>query len=133
MLNETTKKKILIIDDERGLRQVLSILLKPHRFDCDLAENGQVGLELLKTNRYDAVLCDIHMPNMNGFECLANANHADMKVPFVFITGFADLQHVEKGLKLGAFDFVFKPFDHQAIIDVLGRAIRSAEERRIAV
>lgn len=114
--------KVLVVDDEPDLREVLSDILQSQNIQVDVADNGITALDFLYKNPgYHAVICDIKMPEMNGLECLAAATAAGIIVPFVFLTGYADKARMLQAIRLGAFDFISKPFDNNEIIEVLFR------------
>ncbi len=100
--------KILVIDDEKSIRNALSDVLP---YDVVLAENGKEGLEAFKKGSYDAVLCDIKMPEMDGEEVLEKALEFNPEVPFIMISGHADIDTAVECIKKGAFDFIEKPPD----------------------
>ena len=111
---------ILIIDDSKTSREKIHLVLH----DADLfkvflkAENGEKGLALLENNKVDVVLCDLHMPGMNGFELLQKMyGNKDLRdIPVIIITGHEDQQEKIRGLDLGASDYVTKPFDPAELI-----------------
>ena len=111
---------ILIIDDSKTSREMIHLVLH----DADLfevflkAENGEKGLALLQENAIDVVLCDLHMPGMNGFELLQKMyDNKDLRdIPVIIITGHEDQKEKIRGLDLGASDYVTKPFDPAELI-----------------
>lgn len=111
---------ILIIDDSKTSRELIYYVLQDtDLFDVFLkAANGETGLELLEENSVDVVLCDLHMPGMNGFDLLQkmydNKNLRD--IPVIIITGHEDQKEKIRGLDLGASDYVTKPFDPAELI-----------------
>ena len=106
---------ILIIDDSATSRELIHhVLQDTDLFDIFLkAENGKKGIELLQENDVDVVLCDLHMPGMDGFELLQEMynNKSLRDIPVIIITGHEDQEEKIRGLDLGASDYVTKPFD----------------------
>jgi two-component system nitrogen regulation response regulator NtrX len=116
--------KILVIDDEKSIRNVLSDVLP---YDVDLAENGKEGLEAFKKGSYDAVLCDIKMPEMDGEEVLEKAMEFNPEVPFIMISGHADIDTAVECIKKGAFDFIEKPPDLKRLQITIKNAIEKKD------
>jgi DNA-binding NtrC family response regulator len=118
--------KILIVDDEEDLRDVLTYQLKPLGVQITTAENGRLGLELAKTGDFGAILSDISMPEMNGLEFLAQLREAGFETPFVILTGFGDKAKAVEALRLGAFDFLDKPWEPEMLRQALQSALEHA-------
>ncbi len=110
------KNRILVVDDEDALRTVLSSELEGEGYKVASAADGSEAIEILKKEGFDLILLDIKMPNVDGFEVLkfVKENHPDTKV--IMLTGFADLKNAIESKKLGAEDFVSKPYD---LVDLL--------------
>lgn len=117
------KSKILVVDDEDTLRTVLSQELKSEGYDVETAADGLLALDAIKQNKFDLVLLDIKMPNMDGFEVLKyiKQNHPDLKI--IMLTGFADLKNAIESKKLGAEDFVSKPYDLVDLLTTIERVL----------
>ena len=115
--------KVLVIDDERSIRNVLKDILEYEKYQVDLAENGKEGLDLLKKGSYDAVLCDIKMPEMDGTEVLEKSMDYNSEIPFVMISGHGDIDTAVDCIKKGAFDFIQKPIDLQRLQITLKNAL----------
>ena len=131
--------KILIIDDERGIRNTLKEILADEGHEVEVAENGKQGLEMAQAKAYDLIFSDIKMPEMDGLEFLAklkndenDANDANGECPVVMITGHGDVETAVQALKLGAYDFLLKPLDLNRILITLKNATDSTSfcERR---
>jgi len=113
LINTTEKNSILIVDDEKMNLMVLDNLLRD-KYDIFMAKNGQSAIEKVNECRPDLVLLDIIMPDMNGYEVLAQIRKLDCRiknVPVIFITGLNSEDNEEKGLDLGAADYITKPFN----------------------
>ena len=108
--------KILIIDDERAIRNSLGEILSDEGHAVDKAEDGAAGLEMVLKNSYDVVFCDIKMPNMDGTEFLSKAVESGVESPIVMISGHGDIDTAVDCIKKGAFDFIQKPLDLNRIL-----------------
>ena len=124
--------KILIIDDERGIRNTLREILADEGHEVEVAENGKQGLEMAQAKAYDLIFSDIKMPEMDGLEFLAklkngenDANDANGECPVVMITGHGDVETAVQALKLGAYDFLLKPLDLNRILITTKNALES--------
>ena len=117
-------KKVLIIDDEKNMRHMLSALLSSH-YAVDTASNGKDGLERLARHEFDFVLCDIKMPKMDGISFLKAAVAAGHRTTIIMMSAFGTVDTAIDAMKLGAYDFISKPFKTDEIILVL----KKAEER----
>lgn len=103
--------KILIIDDERGIRSTLKEILEYENYTVDEAVDGENGLDLLAKNKYDVVLCDIKMPKIDGMEVLDRARESNPDVPFIMISAHGTIDTAVEATKKGAYDFLVKPPD----------------------
>ena len=104
--------KILIIDDERAIRNTLKEILEFEGYTIDLAENGKQGVEKAKTGGYDLIYSDVKMPEMDGIEVLETLQKEEAcECPIVMISGHADVETAVTALKKGAYDFIEKPLD----------------------
>lgn len=119
-------KKILIIDDERSIRNALKEILEFEGFIVFEAEDGETGLTLLKQQSIDLVFCDIKMPKMDGIEVLEQINLFHEGIPVVMISGHGTIETAVEAIKKGAFDFIEKPLDLNRILITL----KNSNERR---
>jgi two-component system, NtrC family, nitrogen regulation response regulator NtrX len=103
--------KILIIDDEKVIRSTLREILEFEKYEVDEAQDGQEGLEKIKTNDYDVILCDIKMPKMDGMEVLEKAKALEKTTQFIMVSAHGDIDTAINSTKMGAFDFIQKPPD----------------------
>ncbi|MDD3686424.1 MAG: sigma-54 dependent transcriptional regulator [Bacteroidales bacterium] len=115
--------KILIIDDERSIRNTLKDILTFESHNVDLAEDGKMGLQLAAENTYDIIFCDIKMPQMDGIEVLENLHESAPEVPVVMISGHGNIETAVEAIKKGAFDFISKPLDLNRIMITLRNAL----------
>ncbi len=126
-LNFYLMKKILVIEDEPEMRRNLATILRLEAFQSLAAENGRVGVELARREKPDLILCDVMMPELDGYGVLAalRADSATVTIPFIFLTAKGEKPDVRAGMNLGADDYLTKPV---AKTDLLA-AIRSRLER----
>ena len=129
--------KLLIIDDERGIRNTLKEILADEGHDVDVAENGKQGLEMAQAKAYDLIFSDIKMPEMDGIEVLkALKGQSDnvqctkeetepIDTPIVMISGHGDVETAVQALKAGAYDFLLKPLDLNRILITTKNALES--------
>ncbi len=103
--------RVLVIDDERSIRNTLKDILEFEKYTVELAEDGFKALELLKIKDFDVVLCDIKMPGMDGIEVLQKIEEIKSDVPVVMISGHGNIDTAVESIKKGAFDFIEKPLD----------------------
>ena len=123
--------KILVIEDESAIRRVLVKILSEESdsYQLEEAEDGLKGLEAVKNNDYDLVLCDIKMPKMDGVEVLEAARKIKPEIPFIMISGHGDLDTAVNTMRLGAFDYISKPPDLNRLLTT----VRNAVDRKVLV
>ncbi len=109
-------KNILVVDDERSIRDILSAALKDEGFRVRLASNGQEGIDLVRAERPDVILLDIWMPEMDGLEALKLIKNEWPDQPVVMMSGHGNIETAVKATKLGAFDFVEKPLSLERLL-----------------
>lgn len=115
--------RILIIDDERAIRNTLREILEYEDFKIDDIDNGIDGLELIKKNDYDLVLCDIKMNKMDGMEVLSTGLELKPDLPFIMISGHGTVETAVEASKKGAFDFISKPPDLNRLLITVRNAL----------
>jgi len=115
-----------VADDEEVMRDVLSALLSAESYKVDLAENGSQTLEMIRDKDYGVVLLDLMMPDMDGFQVLQELNKSENSPVALVLTAFASIDRAVRATKLGAFDFITKPFKN----DELLLAVKNAMEHR---
>jgi|TARA_B110000046_G_scaffold115971_1_gene123009 DNA-binding NtrC family response regulator len=123
--------KILVIEDEAAIRRVLIKIISEESdtYLVEEAEDGLQGIEKIKDNEYDLVLCDIKMPKMDGVEVLEKAKKIKPEIPFVMISGHGDLDTAVNTMRLGAFDYISKPPDLNRLLNT----VRNALDRKVLV
>ena len=121
--------KILIIEDEAAIRRVLSKIISEENdaYQVEQAEDGLIGIEMVKNNEYDLVLCDIKMPKMDGVEVLEKAKLIKPEIPMVMISGHGDLDTAVNTMRLGAFDYISKPPDLNRLLNTVRNALDRKE------
>lgn len=117
--------KILIIDDEDAMRHMLSVMLKKEGFDVSTAENGKAGLEVVKSEEFDFILCDIRMPQLDGKGFLMELKKTDIDVTVIMMSAYGTIDSALECMKLGAYDYISKPFKSDEIL----LTVKKAEER----
>ena len=115
--------KILIADDVKGVRQVLHSLLRKAGYQTLDAEDGNVALAMARTEAPDAVLLDIRMPGLDGFQVLDHIHELDPDLPVVMITGYGDVDTAVRAMQRGAYHYLTKPFHNAEVLAVVERAI----------
>jgi two-component system response regulator AtoC len=124
-----SKQRVLVADDKENMRRLVARILED-TFEVEEAEDGARALALVATRPYDVIVTDIRMPAADGFELLAATKARDPSTEVVLMTGYATVPDAVRAMKLGAFDYLEKPFDPDAALTVVARA---AERRRLAV
>lgn len=121
--------KILVIEDEAAIRRVLIKILSEESdsYQLEEAEDGLKGLEAVKNNDYDLVLCDIKMPKMDGVEVLEAARKVKPEIPFIMISGHGDLDTAVNTMRAGAFDYISKPPDLNRLLTTVRNALDRKE------
>ena len=115
--------KILIIDDEQSIRNTLREILEYEAFAVTDAKDGEEGIKLLRENSFDAVLCDIKMPKLDGMEVLEKAMEEGIDTPFIMVSAHGTIETAVEATKKGAFDFLQKPPDLNRLLVSLRNAI----------
>ncbi len=118
--------KILVVDDEESIREFFQIMLRREGYDVEVAPNGAAGLEFIKGRHFDLVISDIQMPEVSGMELLAKIKEYDSDMAVIMITAFGSTETAVEAMKLGAYDYVQKPFK----IDEVRIIIQQALEKR---
>lgn len=114
--------KVLVIDDERAIRNSLKDILEYENHKVELAENGIVGIATLQSGDFDIVLCDIKMPGMDGIEVLDKILHEKIDVQVIMISGHGTVETAVDAIKKGAFDFIEKPLDLNRLLITIKNA-----------
>jgi signal transduction histidine kinase len=121
--------QVLVIDDEMGPRESLRMLLKPN-YQVHTADSVEAGIRILKEKHPDAVISDIRMPGTNGIDGLRKIREIDPHVSVIMLTGFGALETAQEALRLGANDYISKPFDAREMRDVISRNVERTRVHR---
>jgi DNA-binding NtrC family response regulator len=121
--------KILLVDDEQSIRAALRDILEYEGYTIDEARDGDEGLEALRQNGYDVVLCDIKMPKMDGLELLLKAKELEHHAQFIMISAFGNIENAVEATKRGAFDFLQKPPDLNRLLVTVRNAYEKSQEQ----
>jgi len=123
---ERRTPRILVVDDERSMRELLAIVLRREGYDVLLAENGRSAVDMLGREPVDILISDIKMPDLSGVEVLRAAKQIDQDILGIMITAFASTESAVEAMRLGACDYLSKPFD----VDLLKMKVREKIENR---
>ena len=119
------KPRILVVDDEESIREFLEIMLKKDGYDVTTAEDGQKGYDLTKKKSFDLIISDLQMPNMTGMELLKKVKEDDPSMVFMMITAFGTTDTAVDAMKLGAYDYITKPFKLDEVRINISHALKS--------
>lgn len=115
--------KVLVIDDEKAIRNTLKEVLEYEKHEVDIAESGIKGLELFSENEYDVILCDIKMDKMDGIEVLEKIHETRDDIPLIMISGHGNIDTAVESIKKGAYDFLEKPLDLNRLMITMRNAM----------
>jgi len=118
-------EKILVIDDNKNMQIILRNILTDEGYDIDTADNGKAGLELVKEFQPDLVLLDIRLPQMNGMDVLKKIKEKHKDLLVIMITAFGDIKTAVQAMKLGAYDYVTKPFVNDDLTITISKAFQT--------
>lgn len=120
--------RVLIVDDEKEMRNLLTMCLKPHGFTVEEAHSGFDALQKLIDQKFDLIILDVMMPTVDGFEVLMNIREMiDQEVPIILLTALGDTDRIVEGLQLGADDYIVKPFEPKELIARIHSIIRRSK------
>lgn len=126
-------KKILVIEDEPEMRRNLATVLRLEKFQPLTAENGRIGVELAKKEKPDLILCDVMMPELDGYGVLTalRANAETALIPFIFLTAKGEKEDLRNGMNLGADDYLTKPVPKAELLKAIeARLLRSEQQAK---
>lgn len=129
-MNDSSKKKVLVVDDEPDIVDLIKMALTLANFEVTTAENGPATLKILEGLKPDLILLDIMMPQMTGFEVCKKirSQKALRSVPIIMLTAKGQKQDAEQGLKLGADDYIIKPFDPYDLAEQVRSMIEKTQQ-----
>lgn len=122
--------RIMIVDDEKSIRVMLKRVLSDKQFEIDEAADGREALEKIKQGKYSAILLDLRMPEVNGIEVIEKLKEQDIDTPIVMMSAYGTVPEAVEAMKLGALDYLVKPFDLDELKLILERIIRQNEIRK---
>jgi len=122
------KKKALVIDDEQIVLESVSALLTDEGFEVDVSLHGRQGLDWAIERNYDVVLTDIRMPDIGGMKVLRDVKRINPTLPVIMITGYASVESAVQAMKLGAAEYIEKPFEPEQLLDAVSRALGISKE-----
>ena len=118
-----SKKRVLVIDDELGLREMLCFGLADRGYEVVVAATGDEGIEKAKQQPFDLVVCDIMMPGKNGVEVLREIKLLRPEAAVVMATGYATMETAAQSIQLGAFDYIAKPYGIEQLCTIFDEAL----------
>ncbi len=124
------KEKILVVDDEEAIREVVSTLLEAQGYHCGVCSNGRLALDAFRKDSFDLVLSDIVMPEMDGLKLLAALRSEDPDVPVIMVTAMHDIAIALEAIRAGAYDYILKPFEKDQLHLSVHRAL---EHRQLVI
>jgi len=125
--------KVLVVDDEANLRKVLATLLRRNGYEVTVAADGEQGLAEIEKNGADIVVTDLVMPKLGGLELLKTLNGTRPEIPVIIITAHGSVDSAVEAIKLGAFDYITKPFDQAELAVVIAKAAKTHAIAKTAV
>lgn len=129
-MDALSHRTVLLVEDEEEIRDILEEILKGQNLNVFGASNGVEALRILGSEEVHAVLSDIAMPEMSGLELLSKMAIEHPEIPTVILTAFGDKENIKEALRLGALDFIEKPFAENEVIDVVTRALEIGTRRK---
>ena len=126
-------KKVLVIDDTSEIRMIISESLGLYGFNTLVAEDGLTGIDIAQKESPDLIICDVNMPNLDGYGTLTaiRQNDATATIPFIFLSGATEKLNMRRGMELGADDYLTKPFTHKELLAAVNtRLEKQAEVQR---
>lgn len=136
MLMENEKNQILLVEDDASLGQVLKNYLELNDYDVELARDGILGLAAFRRKKFDICLLDVMMPNMDGFTLAEEIRNVDPDVPLFFLSAKGMKEDIMRGYKLGADDYITKPFDSEILLHKIKAVLKrnsELEEKKHAI
>ena len=118
---------ILVIEDNKNMRKLICATLKQNGYSTFEAEDGEVGLDVLDTTYIDLIICDIMMPNMDGYEFTETLRDGHCETPIIIVTAKEQLEDKKKGFSIGADDYMVKPIDFEELILRIGAILRRSK------
>jgi len=129
-LSKAIKGRILVIDDDEGIRKVITTALNDESYITDTASNGKEAIEKSRTNAYNLAIIDIHLPDMEGTQLLSELKETTPKMRKIIVTGYPDVQNAIAAVKKGADDFITKPVKIDLLINSIKEQLGKQEQEK---
>jgi len=129
-LSKSIKARILVIDDDEGIRKVITTALNDESYITDTASSGKEAIEKSKTNAYNLAIIDIHLPDMEGTQLLSELKETTPKMRKIIVTGFPEVQNAITAVKKGANDYITKPVNIDVLINSIREQLRKQQEEK---
>lgn len=123
-------RRVLIVDDEAGMRHSLQRLLQPVGYEVYTARSGSEALEMVKEMPFDVAVLDIQMPGLSGIDAFRRLREIDPKLPVILITAYSTSETAMQAIQVGAYDYILKPFDVATFKEVIDRAAEFGHRSR---
>jgi DNA-binding NtrC family response regulator len=123
-------QSILVIDDEPLIRKMLAEFFSSQGFEIVGVEDGKAGIDLLKQRKFDLLLVDLSMPGIGGIDVLREVKDLDIRIPSIVLTGFGSIQSAVEAVRLGAYDYLTKPFNLDELMISVNRAFDHMKLRK---
>src|SRR5262245_63584128 len=118
-----TRKTILVVDDEKGQREILEVILSGEGYDVTTASSGEAAMKFVESRRFDLVLSDLKMTGMSGLDLLKELTNYDKSIIVILLTAHGSVDSAVDALRLGAFDYLQKQYDSATLLDTVSRAL----------
>lgn len=128
---QTAKRRILIVDDEPAVLALLKRILSAEGAEILAAQRGAQALEIARRTRLDLVILDVRLPDVSGLEVLRRVRRIDEVVPVIMVTSYGSAETVKASMRLGAFDYLTKPFDNQEVRRIAREALSNPARRLV--
>jgi two-component system response regulator PilR (NtrC family) len=129
-MTKPERARILVIDDDKGIRESLETVLKEEGYEVDVAENGHEAIRKSEANYYNLALVDLRLPDMDGLKLLTEMMETVPKVVKIIITGYPSLQNAIEAVNLGADGYMVKPYKMEDMLRTIKESLRKQEEAR---
>ncbi len=120
-----SETKVLFVDDDPHMHRIVNILLEKENFALEFARNGRIALHLIEQNKYDLIISDIQMPELDGLNLIKKLREKFADIPVVLISAYGLEQISTMAKESGAFDVLFKPFQRDVLVSVIKRALNA--------
>src|SRR5262250_2929951 len=122
------RKSILVVDDEKSQREILELILTEEGYEVTTAASGEAAIKFAKDKRFDLALTDLKMTGMDGIELLQHLLALDSSIIVILLTAHGSIESAKEALRRGAFDYLQKPFDREALLQTIKRALGTLDQ-----